>query len=332
MDKAEKETADQEKTLQEKELAQLKEMTQPVITTSTPLPQSDDMFKNLTEVSSTSQSDSRGRRNLLKDFAKDDVPSSKESSSSLDSSENDKGYDTWVTRMLREKTKVKSSYIVESNVSARVLTRKRFLEKKQTHSSSPSQREGLELTTSYNNGHSFSSRNATVSSATTYQNDTLNDSSFIDASNLTGSPRLKAFEGRRWIWSERTGYTYTMSPTYRNEWTPEREKLTTPMPHMARLPIHAYNDVEVSFHSPILLSSSASKQLSFSSDEEGEEGDAFLKWKYKSQYGKRQRGDMCRRFINKILTIVKFLLWLLLFPILYPMKLIYQGSKSFSFA
>ena len=46
-----------------------------------------------------------------------------------------------------------------------------------------------------------------------------------------GSPRLKAFEGRTWVRSPRTGYTYVDGPTYRNVWTPERE---IPMPHMAR--------------------------------------------------------------------------------------------------
>ena len=78
-----------------------------------------------------------------------------------------------------------------------------------------------------------------------------------------------------------------MSPSYRNDWTPEREKLTTPMPHMARLPIHAYNDGEVSFQSPVLATSKTSRHLSFSSDEEVEEGDEFLKWTRRMKYGSR---------------------------------------------
>ncbi len=48
----------------------------------------------------------------------------------------------------------------------------------------------------------------------------------------TSSPRLKAFEGDAWIRSPRTGYTYVNSPTYRINWTPDREEV--PMPHMAR--------------------------------------------------------------------------------------------------
>ncbi len=51
------------------------------------------------------------------------------------------------------------------------------------------------------------------------------------SSSKKGSPRLKAFEGRTWIRSPRTGYTYVNGPTYRNVWTPDRE---IPMPHMAR--------------------------------------------------------------------------------------------------
>ena len=103
------------------------------------------------------------------------------------------------------------------------------------------------------------------------------------------------------------------------------------MPHMARLPIHAYNDGEVSFHSPILLNT-ASKQLSFSSDEEDEEEDAFRKWKNKSRYGELQKENICMRFINMVVNIVRFLFWLLLFPIIYPIKLVYQGSKSCFYA
>ena len=49
------------------------------------------------------------------------------------------------------------------------------------------------------------------------------------------SPRLRAFEGDAWIYSPRTGYTYSKSLTYRDTVTPGRE---VPMPHMTRLPLH----------------------------------------------------------------------------------------------
>ena len=89
------------------------------------------------------------------------------------------------------------------------------------------------------------------------------DRLLLDVSNMTGSPRLKAFEGRSWVWSDRTGYSYGMSPTYRCQWTPDRDtKLTTPMPNMARWPIPYYNDGEVSFGKSI-LSNSARRRLQF---------------------------------------------------------------------
>ena len=49
-------------------------------------------------------------------------------SSSSASSSNSNDNDQWVTKMLRERAKAESSYLLESNVSARSLTRKRFLE------------------------------------------------------------------------------------------------------------------------------------------------------------------------------------------------------------
>ena len=56
------------------------------------------------------------------------------------------------------------------------------------------------------------------------------------------SPRLKFFDGDQWKRSPRTGYTYIQSPTYRDNWTPERE---VPMPHMARWPIDKHPKAKV---------------------------------------------------------------------------------------
>ena len=44
--------------------------------------------------------------------------------------------------------------------------------------------------------------------------------------------RFQFFEGKGWIRAPRTGYTYVQSPTYRENWTPDRDDV--PMPHMAR--------------------------------------------------------------------------------------------------
>ena len=46
------------------------------------------------------------------------------------------------------------------------------------------------------------------------------------------SAKLQFFEGKGWIRAPRTGYTYVQSPTYRENWTPDRDDV--PMPHMAR--------------------------------------------------------------------------------------------------
>ena len=44
--------------------------------------------------------------------------------------------------------------------------------------------------------------------------------------------KFQFFEGKGWIRAPRTGYTYVQSPTYRENWTPDRDDV--PMPHMAR--------------------------------------------------------------------------------------------------
>ena len=52
-----------------------------------------------------------------------------------------------------------------------------------------------------------------------------------------GNAKFQFFEGRGWIRAPRTGYTYVQSPTYREDWTPDRDDV--PMPHMARHASHS---------------------------------------------------------------------------------------------
>ena len=77
----------------------------------------------------------------------------------------------------------------------------------------------------------YSSQSSDAEQSTTTPKRLLENSRESSLSSKKGSPRLKAFEGRAWIRSPRTGYTYVNGPTYRNVWTPDRE---IPMPHMAR--------------------------------------------------------------------------------------------------
>ena len=124
-------------------------------------------------------------------------------------------------------------------------------------------------------------------------NDDDDDEPLINVNSLTGSPRLRAFDGRKWFWSDRTGYSYGMSPTYRKEWTPDRQ---TPMPNMARWPIPYYNDGEVSFGKGILK---AKRRLDFDSFHEDK--------------------ALLRRFFEALLT---FFMMILTFPIIFPVKVL----------
>ena len=138
--------SDKTKMMQEDEsTAHTSEMAhQPLVTTSTPLPESSDVTfdsSNInisTTTTETSKSGLKSKRNLMTEFlVQNDSPSTSQqqspspSSPLLNLNDQDQEYDQFVTRMLREKTKIESSHIIESNVSVRSLTRKRFLEKKQ---------------------------------------------------------------------------------------------------------------------------------------------------------------------------------------------------------